>query len=932
MKKILLTLLTVLVAASSFAQNLGDYIYTSDARFKVIGENLLPKLSSWDGRDVDVFSEYQEDDAPSANAMMSLTGAEGVSPLCTTLQMETGKSYIITMKIKGAETTVSTNTEGGANQIDAWITSEDAQGSKVGTAGTDYIQVSGSNAIIGGEWTTISFAWTDTCSMVNETEAHTLNIKISRITTNTVIADVQAIEVTPVYDTRIAQRQVDFAKKLLADPNLNGQGGGDLAEMVEVAQEYIDTEAGESTEEMAGVLGTLAEAQASYLALTATDISSSFNNINITSLNKVNNGDGGGKINAGCFTTEGGDARWGHPSNSEWIDYSFPGSYALRWGAISLRPNGVTLPAGKYLFMCDLFATQYLQSKVNGGYYGEDLSVICDGAKIFIGTDTIEVGPIANRQAEALKYYMIGEVKEGEEFFCGAWFPGFDPYGGTFRIAHTAVYSLGDISANIERQHSFTAFKSQYDAAVSALNNVKNSIDNANFPWNQAELKEALATWEPNITEVTPWIADGKDTGVATKEQLDEWPLAQGVADREQDYPVVRGLQAAYNAAAAANKPYSDLLALVKEAKESIASGEYKADPKKVNATISDAEAMIKAITTEAETEAFQDMVNSLQADLTAYYSASATYKAPALITIIDPDFKAKSGNAGKGTSGLQYWNGSEENPTGWIYYTTNGDEYFRIENAAEFQVGRRASMWRGWTGNPRGHLYQDVLVENPGHYQLVCQAYATGDNIKVNNGIRTINVQTETQIGWDEDLEEEIEIQVEISRDTVYHSGIYLELCDAALEQVNLGENANSPILANHLEIYTSKEVAGNYNPEWFTLSYDVKEPNTTLRFGINGLNTGYNPDTDASADYGPNAYGIGSVYLYYYGPSDDYYKDEAANGGEYNPQTVAVEKVQIAKPTAGVYSLTGQKVGNSLQNLPKGIYIMGGKKYMVK
>ena len=34
----------------------------------------------------------------------------------------------------------------------------------------------------------------------------------------------------------------------------------------------------------------------------------------------------------------------------------------------------------------------------------------------------------------------------------------------------------------------------------------------------------------------------------------------------------------------------------------------------------------------------------------------------------------------------------------------------------------------------------------------------------------------------------------------------------------------------------------------------------------------------------------------------------------------------------TGNVYSLEGRKVGNSLQGLPKGVYIMNGKKYVVK
>ena len=44
------------------------------------------------------------------------------------------------------------------------------------------------------------------------------------------------------------------------------------------------------------------------------------------------------------------------------------------------------------------------------------------------------------------------------------------------------------------------------------------------------------------------------------------------------------------------------------------------------------------------------------------------------------------------------------------------------------------------------------------------------------------------------------------------------------------------------------------------------------------------------------------------------------------------SINKVKVDKPNNNVYNLQGQKVGNSLEGLPKGIYIKDGKKQMVK
>ena len=46
-----------------------------------------------------------------------------------------------------------------------------------------------------------------------------------------------------------------------------------------------------------------------------------------------------------------------------------------------------------------------------------------------------------------------------------------------------------------------------------------------------------------------------------------------------------------------------------------------------------------------------------------------------------------------------------------------------------------------------------------------------------------------------------------------------------------------------------------------------------------------------------------------------------------------VIAEDLVPAKSTMeGVYNISGVKVGNSLQDLPKGIYIYNGKKYIVR
>ena len=81
-----------------------------------------------------------------------------------------------------------------------------------------------------------------------------------------------------------------------------------------------------------------------------------------------------------------------------------------------------------------------------------------------------------------------------------------------------------------------------------------------------------------------------------------------------------------------------------------------------------------------------------------------------------------------------------------------------------------------------------------------------------------------------------------------------------------------------------------------------------------------------DAIGNLGCNLYGFGGNHLYYCGDAEKYYNDRA-NGIEAKP----VDLLQQA--SKGVYNLQGVKVADKLDaNLPKGIYIFGNHKYIVK
>jgi hypothetical protein len=923
MKKLLLSLVAVLATSTSFAYEVGEYIYTPDARFKIIDTNGIGALNTWNGADdVDVWSVYAGEDATD-NCLESLDGGEGATLLFTNKELAYGSKYVFTIRIKGVAVNVSTNTAGGMNEINAFITTEPSvDGVVAGTANTDYFMVANSQTILNEEWTEISFSFADTLTEATIGEGpHYLNITLGRLTTGTVIADAQLCEVQEVYDTRIAERKLRFAQKLLDDTNFNSLDSDaktELEEMVEMIQEMIEYDEADNIAEMEGALATLQDAQTAYIESVTSNISEHFSNINITSIKKINNGEGGGSVNVGCWSTTGAASRWGHPSGDEWINYTYPGSYALGWGMITLKPN-VKLPAGKYLFMCDLYATRYLKNKVGDGYYGEDLSVKAEGTKLFLGKDSLELDPLANRMSEAETYYIVGNVEEGEEFTCGSWFAGFDPNGGTFRIGHASVYSFGDIAEILERQKIWDDFLTQWNAVVNARNSVLAKIgDTENYPWEQDSLQNAQATWDPYYQTVinAGWINENlTDPGknAVSNEELVEWTKYQGVelyneeGTRLEEYQLVRNYQWANNYVVAQNQPVADLKAKIAEAKAIKANPDFASgDFSDFDSNLEAAEEMIANISNVNQGDEFNATTQALDDVIKEFLDNFASYKYPLALNVINGNFQDVSGRP-KSSDGYRTNGGQVDKWNGWTYYSNIKDEYFRISDAGTnadgeyiYEGHNRAGMWRGYSGNPCGSVTQEITVSKPGMYVFRCQAYCIGDgdSKKILAGVRKIIPETDTLYIEDEEGEW-VEEVVEISRDTVYMSGVKLIFGSTAAEKLD------------SLEIWTQGEGdSGNYTPQWFTMEYDKKTAGEEIiKFGLDGFSIKDYANAGIY-QYGPNAYGIGSVTVSYGGATDKYLEDKKKAEEEATKVTLADITDLIDKYLDGVAGITVETI----------------------
>ena len=246
--------------------------------------------------------------------------------------------------------------------------------------------------------------------------------------------------------------------------------------------------------------------------------------------------------------------------------------------------------------------------------------------------------------------------------------------------------------------------------------------------------------------------------------------------------------------------------------------------------------------------------------------------------------------------------------------------------------------------------ISQKVVLTTPGAYEFICQAFAYNENG---------------------------------SRDTGYGNPTGIKYYAKGVE---------SPDSIGSIDIHTYMSYVdtlgyGLDTPEWFVITL-VKTDNvpTEFEFGLDAL----------AHDGFCNYYGYGSNQINYYGNYDNYAAavksllqtgveeaqaklallDAEAIETNNEPKIVrnaiassidaiatndpatqskwlrmlnratanfdafvtgvkgvfAEDLVPAQKTMSGVYSISGAKVGNNLQNLPKGIYIYNGKKYIVK
>lgn len=921
-KRLLISFAAIMGAMTSFAYNQGDYVYTHDAKFKVVGENILTNgnfSSNYDGwkdyADGALSPDYWSIETgaaqdgkgnviQSANASADLTG----NYMYQAVPFVSGKSYVITFKMKGVDPTTSSITQKTSNYVDVFA---NADGTTSKTA--DRFQQVATTDAISAEWTSYSYSFTDT---VTGGSTGYIVVSFGQLAQGTQISDISINEVEQVYDSRIADKEIAYGKSLLAIEDFK-KGREEFMGVLEGVETAFKTDSQmDDVATAEDALKSFVDAENIFLDANSYDVTSMINSKQLwtTKMQKANG-------TYGDWYVEG-STRWFHdPSSDPYIRDYIQASFDLPAGTAKIVKK---MPAGKYFFSCESKGYRMVGT-ASAVRNTPDYTYVVEGAKVFIGKDSVSFD-LDQRNFE--RHFVMGTLAEGDTLNAGFWHPatsvdnklGGQVYMQTPVLRIVGDNSNGEMKTYVENYVALNAIATQANSLKVMLDSAVVVSAKADYPWGKAELNDTTTKYKAVYSELSV-LQPGAELFDVAADSL------------EQSMRIVRSaINAYYNL----NAPYTDLKAQIAQANESLnLPANANGDKATFKPVIDKAQGLINSATAEYNEELAQQMKDAkaeLVAAQSAFESTTAAFNNPSELQLVNPFFASA---------------GKYKLPTGWTgVMDENSNAKWKGGSDKNYENGTFVSAWKGYTYFPKNSVAQKVNVLKSGVYVLSCQTICYNEKGSV-DGDRN----THSGVFYYGKLTESADTiaahMIHTNRNVGYYPEIYAVVYDKADEvetSIELGYNALNNTCCNqytfggnHLRymgpkakfdtdlaaaLAASLEKGAAMYQSIASFENDATvESKTGLTYGNVYINLGH------AVDYAQAAETSSQKMTAYY-QLEDAIKN--ANVVVTGVKGIIVEPV--AKIQKGVYTLTGVKVADNAANLPQGLYIVNGKKVIVK
>lgn len=918
-KRLLISFAAIMGAMTSFAYNVGDYVFTHDAKFKVVGDNLIANgnfASNYDGwkdyADGALSPDYWSIETGAAedgkgNVIQSANGGADLTGnyMYQAVPFESGKTYVVTFKMKGVEPGTSSITQKTSNYVDVFA---NADGTVSKTA--DRFQQVATTDALNAEWTNYSYSFTDT---VTGGSTGYIVVSFGQLTQGTQISDVEIREVESVFDTRISDKEIAYAKSLLAIDDFKN-GRGDFQGVLEYIEGAFGSSAMDDPSTAEDALKNFVDAENTFLDANSYDVSSMINSKQLwrTKMQKANG-------TYGDWYVEG-STRWYHdPSSDPYIRDYMPGFYSLNAGTAKIVKK---MPAGKYFFSCESKGHRMAgTSKATQNV--PDYTWTVEGCKVFVGKDSVAFN-LDQRNFD--RHFVMSNVADGDTLNAGFWHPALTPsLGGQIYVQNPVLRIVGDNSNGemktyVENYVALNAVATQANALKVMLDSAVVVSAKAEYPWGKAELNDTTTKYQTVYSELSV-LKPGAELFDVAADSL------------EQSMRIVRS---AINAYYSLNAPYTDLKAQIAQANESInLPANANGDKAPFQAVITKAQGFIDNTTAEYSEEVAKQMTDAkteLVAAQSVFESTTAAFNNPSELQIVNPFFEGA---------------GKYKIPTGWNgVMDENSNAKWKGGSDKNYENGTYVCSWKGYTYFPKNSLAQNVNVLKSGVYVLSCQTICYNEN-----GSKDGDRNTHSGVFYYGKLTESADTiaahMIHTNRNVGYYPEIYAVVYDKADEaetSLELGYNALNNTCCNqytfggnHLRymgpkakfdtdlaaaLAASLEKGATMYQSIASFENDATvEPNTKLTYGNIYINLGH------AVDYAQAAETSSQKMTAYY-----QLQDAIKNANVVVAGVKGIIAEPVAKIQKGVYTLTGVKVADNAANLPQGLYIVNGKKVIVK
>lgn len=918
-KRLLISFAAIMGAMTSFAYNVGDYVYTHDAKFKVVGDNLIANgnfASNYDGwkdyANGTLSPDYWSIETGAAedgkgNVIQSANGGADLTGnyMYQAVPFESGKTYVVTFKMKGVEPGTSSITQKTSNYVDVFA---NADGTVSKTA-ERFQQVATTDAL-NAEWTNYSYSFTDT---VTGGSTGYIVVSFGQLTQGTQISDVEIREVESVFDTRISDKEIAYAKSLLAIEDFNN-GRGDFQGVLEYIEGAFGSSAMDDPSTAEDALKNFVDAENAFLDANSYDVSSMINSKQLwtTKMQKANG-------TYGDWYVEG-SGRWFHdPASDPYIRDYFPGNYTLNAGTAKIVKQ---MPAGKYFFSCESKGHRMAgTSKATQNV--PDYTWTVEGCKVFVGKDSVAFN-LDQRNFE--RHFVMSTVADGDTLNAGFWHPALtEKLGGQIYVQNPVLRIVGDnangeMKTYVENYVTLNAIATQANSLKVMLDSAVVVAAKAEYPWGKAELNDTTTKYQAVYSELSV-LQPGAELFDVAADSL------------EQSMRIVRS---AINDYYSLNAPYTDLKAQIAQANESInLPANANGDKAPFQAVITKAQGLIDNTTAEYNEELAQQMKDAKTELVDAqavFESTTAAFNNPSEVQIVNPFFEG----AGKYTI-----------PTGWTgVMDENSNGRWKGGSDKNYENGTYVQVWRGYTAFPKNSLAQQVNVLKSGVYVLSCQTICYNEN-----GSKDGDRNTYSGVFYYGKLTESADTiaahMIHTNRNVGYYPEIYAVVYDKADEaetSIEFGYNALNNTCCNqytfggnHLRymgpkakfdtdlaaaLAASLEKGAAMYQSIASFENDATvESKTGLTYGNIYINLGH------AVDYAQVAETSSQKMTAYY-----QLQDAIKNANVVVAGVKGIIAEPVAKIQKGVYTLTGVKVADNAANLPQGLYIVNGKKVIVK